>query len=163
MVKVDFLTNLRGMDVHSVELCINSRNDSRNDSSNDSRNDSSSPAQSSLESSMSAYDSMLQSLHDELNHSPPELDTEDDIEFFNMDCATAISFDYEMNYTIKQLKHIAGYYGLKCKHRKVDMIQDIVLFETDDKNGDAVSRRKRLFYYMDTLKHDEYLKSYVIM
>jgi hypothetical protein len=171
MVKVDFLTNLRGMehvvpdnDVHSVELCINSSNNSSNDSSNNSSNDSSSPAQSSsLESSMSAYDSMLQSLHDELNHSPPELDMEDDIEFFNMDCATAISFDYEMNYTIKQLKHIAGYYGLKCKHRKVDLIQDIVLFETDDKNGDAVSRRKRLFYYMDTLKHDEYLKSYVIM
>ena len=178
MVKVDFLTNLRGMDVHSVELCINSRNDSRNDSSNDSRNDSSSPAQSSLESSMSAYDSMLQSLHDELNNGAngngngngdgngdgdgtfPEFE---DPEFFKMDCATAVSFDYEMNYTIKQLKHIAGYYGLKCKHRKVDMIQDIVLFETDDKNGDAVSRRKRLFYYMDTLKHDEYLKSYVIM
>lgn len=158
MVKVDFLANLGGMDnndVRSVELCINT---TPNDSS---------PMQSlessSLESSMSAYDSMLQSLHDELNHSPPDLDMEDDVEFFNMDCATAISFDYEMNYTIKQLKHIAGYYGLKCKHRKVDMIQDIVLFETDDKNGDAVSRRKRLFHYMDTLKHDEYLKSYVIM
>lgn len=120
----------------------------------------------SLESSASTYDSMLQSLHDELNNGAngndnfPEFE---DLDFFKMDCATAVSFDYEMNYTIKQLKHIAGYYGLKCKPRKVDLIQDIVLFETDAANGDAVARRKRLFRYMDILKSDDYLKTYVIL
>jgi len=121
-----------------------------------------------LESSMSTYDSMMQSLHDELNHNAsadadidfPEFEA---LDFFKMDCATAVSFDYEMNYTIKQLKHIAGYYGLKCKHRKVDIIQDIVLFETDAVNGDAVARRKRLFRYMDILKTDDYLKAYVMI
>jgi hypothetical protein len=80
-----------------------------------------------------------------------------------MDCATAVLFDYEMNYTIKQLKHIAGYYGLKCKSRKVDLIQDIVMFEMDDANLDAVSRRKRLFHYVDILKSDDYLKTYVMI
>lgn len=119
-----------------------------------------------LESSASTYDSMLQSLHDELNNGAngdgtfPEFE---DPDFFKMDCATAVSFDYEMNYTIKQLKHIAGYYGLKCKPRKVDLIQDIVVFETDAANGDAVARRKRLFRYMDILKSDDYLKTYVIL
>ena len=131
-----------------------------------------------MESSASTYDSMLQSLHDELNNGAngngngngdgngdgdgtfPEFE---DPEFFKMDCATAVSFDYEMNYTIKQLKHIAGYYGLKCKPRKVDLIQDIVVFETDAANGDAVARRKRLFRYMDILKSDDYLKMYVIL
>ena len=123
-----------------------------------------------LESSMSTYDSMMQSLHDELNHNA-DADADADIDFpefealdfFKMDCATAVSFDYEMNYTMKQLKHIAGYYGLKCKHRKVDIIQDIVLFETDAVNGDAVARRKRLFRYMDILKSDDYLKAYVMI
>jgi predicted oxidoreductase len=43
------------------------------------------------------------------------------------------------------------------------MIQDIVNFETDDANGDAVVRRKRMFHYMDALKNDEYFKSYVVM
>jgi len=110
---------------------------------------------------------MMQTLNDELNHasanaSPDFMDFED-IDFFKMDCATAVSFDYEMNYTIKQLKHIAGYYGLKCKSRKVDLIQDIVLFEMDAENGDAVARRKRLFHYIDVLKTDEYLKSYIII
>jgi hypothetical protein len=156
MVKVDFLTNLRGSvaDIvvrsdSAVELCINSEP---------------SPVQSSsLESSMSSYDSMMQSLHEELNSALPNLGDVEDVDFFSMDCATAISFDYEMNYTLKHLKHIAAYYGLKCKTRKADLIQDIVLFEMDDKNGDAVVRRKRMFHYMDTLKTDEYFKSYVIM
>ena len=139
------------MEPHSVELCI--------------ENDNSPMQAQSLESSMSAYDSIMQSLHDELNHSVDNADFGgfEDFDFFNMDCATAISFDYEMNYTMKQLKHIAGYYGLKCKNRKADMIQYIVNFETDAANGDAVVRRKRMFHYMDTLKNDEYFKSYVVM
>jgi hypothetical protein len=123
-----------------------------------------------MESSASTYDSMLQSLHDELNNGANDNDSDaihfpefEDPDFFKMDCATAVSFDYEMNYTIKQLKHIAGYYGLKCKPRKGDLIQDIVVFETDAANGDAVARRKRLFRYMDILKSDDYLKTYVIL
>lgn len=137
------------MDKESVELCIDA-------------NDS--PAHSqSLESSMSTYDSMMQSLHEELNNAPPDFMDFEDLDFFKMDCATAVSFDYEMNCTLKQLKHIAGYYGLKCKNRKGDIIQDIVLFEMDASNEDTVLRRKRLFHYMDLLKNDEYLKSYVMI
>jgi hypothetical protein len=139
------------MEPQSDELCI--------------ENDNSPMQAPSLESSMSAYDSIMQSLHDELNQSVDNADFGgfEDFDFFNMDCATAVSFDYDMNYTMKQLKHIAGYYGLKCKNRKADMIQDIVNFETDAANGDAVMRRKRMFHYMDTLKNDEYFKSYVVM
>lgn len=147
----------------SVELCIEYGND---DNSN-------SPANSnSLESSISTYDSMIQTLNDELNNGNKEnndhgnvidfMDFED-MDFFKMDCATAMSFDYEMNYTMKQLKHIAGYYGIKNKPRKVDMIQDIVFYETDTVNGDVVARRKRMFYYMDALKNDEYLKSFIMI
>jgi hypothetical protein len=111
-----FMNNLHNQ---AVELCIctNMNNDAD---------------AISLESSASTYDSMMQSLHDELNNGTngsiiqfPEFE---DPDFFKMDCATAVSFDYEMNYTIKKLKHIAGYYGLKCKPRKVDLIQDIVVY-----------------------------------
>lgn len=116
----------------------------------------------SLESSMSTYDSMMQTLHDELNTNYGEFADVEDFDFFKMDCATAISF-YEMNYNIKQIRHIAGYYGIKCRSRKADMIQDIVAFETDASNLDTVAQRKRLFYYMDALKNDDYFKSYVMM
>jgi hypothetical protein len=37
------------------------------------------------------------------------------------------------------------------------------LFECDVANNYTVARRKRLFHYMDVLKSDDYLKSYVIM
>ena len=123
------------------------------------------PQAESLESSMSTYDSMLQTLNDELNDRATDaMDAEfEDLNFFNMDCATAMSFDYEMNYTMKQLKHIAGYYGMKCKSKKSDMIQDIVAYETDTVNCDTVNRRKRMFHYMTALKTDEYFKSFVLM
>jgi hypothetical protein len=140
----------------SLELCINVNDD----------DDAHSPGQSGQSDSTSTYDSMLQSLQEELNNQCSmmmEFADFEDVAFFDMDCATAMSFDYEMNYTLKQLKHIAGYYGLKCKPRKADMIHDIVVYETDAANGDAVARRKRMFHYMDVLKSDDYLKSYVIM
>lgn len=159
-------------DIASVELYIetnvmNNNVNVNNGNGNGNGNVNSSPMCSpSLESSMSTYDSMMQSLNDELNsanQNNPDLIEFEDIDFFKMDCATAVSFDYEMNYTIKQLKHIAGYYGLKCKTRKVDLVQDIVLFEMDHENCDVVARRKRLFHYIDMLKGDEYLKSYIVM
>ena len=139
----------------SLELCINVNDD----------DDAHSPSPGQSDST-STYDSMLQSLQEELNNQCSmmmEFADFEDVAFFDMDCATAMSFDYEMNYTLKQLKHIAGYYGLKCKPRKADMIHDIVMYETDAANGDAVARRKRMFHYMDVLKSDDYLKSYVIM
>lgn len=147
-------------DAASVELYIETT--AMNNNANSNINSPNSP---SLESSMTTYDSMMQSLNDELNNANANADLMDfeDLDFFKMDCATAVSFDYEMNYTIKQLKHVAGYYGLKCKNRKVDIIQDIVLFEMDAANADEVGRRKRLFHYIDVLKNDEYLKSYVII
>jgi len=155
-------------DAASVELYIETTATNNNANTNNASSPIYSP---SLESSMSTYDSMMQSLNDELNNANANANANantdfmdfEDLDFFKMDCATAVSFDYEMNYTIKQLKHIAGYYGLKCKNRKADIIQDIVLFEMDTLNGDAVARRKRLFHYMDVLKNDEYLKSYVII
>jgi hypothetical protein len=161
MAKVEYLNELRGnlstTSLHTsdkvdesqsdaVELCIDAEK-----------------TVASLESSMSTYDSMMQSLNDELNDVAPDLMDFEDVDFFNMDCATAITVDYEINYTIKQLKHIAGYYGIKCRSRKVDMIQDIVIYESDSTNNEIVCRRKRLFHYINALKNDEYLKTFVIM
>ena len=149
------------MNEETVELCIET-----------TTNANDSPVHShSLESSISTYDSMIQTLNDELNNGNREnnhgnvidfMDFED-MDFFKMDCATAMSFDYEMNYTMKQLKHIAGYYGIKNKPRKVDTIQDIVAYETDTTNYESVARRKRMFHYMDALKNDEYFKSFIMM
>ena len=143
--------------MRELELCIETETIHGGDNGNGS-----SPV-NSLESSMSTYDSMMQTLNDELNTNCGEFADVEDFDFFKMDCATAISFDYEMNYTIKQIRHIAGYYGIKCRSRKADMIQDIVAFETDASNLETIAQRKRMFYYMDTLKNDDYVKSFVMM
>ena len=133
-----------------VELCINDNHGNSNS------------LESSMQSGSSPYDSMMQTLNDELNDGDMMGEFED-LDFFKMDCATAMSFDYEMNYNMKQLKHIAGYYGIKTKTRKMDVIMDIVAYETDAANGDAVIRRKRLFRYIDALKNDEYFKSFIMI
>lgn len=127
-------------------------------------NGNSNSLESSMQSASSPYDSMMQTLNDELNDvSNGDLMEFEDLDFFKMDCATAMSFDYEMNYNMKQLKHIAGYYGIKNKTRKMDVILDIVVYETDAANGDAVIRRKRMFRYIDALKNDEYFKSFIMI
>jgi len=150
IVFMDVMMGLLDAKKNPVELCIDSHDSG-----------------ASLESSASSYDSMLQSLHDELNvcANRDARDSDDLGEFEDVDfgATAAIMFDYEMNCTLKQLKHIAAYYGLKCKNRKADLIQDIVLFECDVANSDAVARRKRLFHYVDVLKSDDYLKSYVLL
>ena len=163
------------MTIHSksVELlCIEYGNDGNNGNNGKDDSSNSPPISNSLESSISTYDSMIQTLNDELNNCTKEnnqhvnvidfMDFED-MDFFKMDCATAMSFDYEMNYTMKQLKHIAGYYGIKNKIRKVDVVQDIVVYETNAANYESVARRKRMFHYMDALKNDEYFKSFIMI
>lgn len=113
-----------------------------------------------LTSSASSYDSMIESLNDEMN-------TALDLEFISIECSndmvSAMMYDYESNYTIKQLKHIIGYYGIKSKTKKSDIVQDIILFETNPINTETVLRRKQLFCYIDVLKNDGYLKDYIII
>ena len=82
----------------------------------------------------------------------------------NIDEITAIEIDYNLNYTIKNLKQIADYYGMKSKRYKKDtIIQNIVEYETNSENYDIVERRKELWYYLEELKNDDYTKRFIIM
>ena len=82
----------------------------------------------------------------------------------NIDEITAIEVDYNLNYTIKDLKLIAEYYGIKMKRSKKEIIiQNIVDYETNDENYDIVERRKELWYYLEELKNDDYTKRFIVM
>lgn len=82
----------------------------------------------------------------------------------NIDEITAIEVDYNLNYTIKDLKLIAEYYGIKMKRSKKEVIiQNIVDYETNDENYDIVERRKELWYYLEELKNDDYTKRFIAM
>jgi len=73
-------------------------------------------------------------------------------------------FYYSDNFTIKELYHIAIYYDIsKRKKKKCELIDDIVAFEIDTYNEELVEQRKRLWFYVNELKNDNYLSKFIIL
>lgn len=78
-----------------------------------------------------------------------------------------LSFDDETtnyyNYSIKELTLICDYYNLnERKMKKQDLINNINYFENKSENEFFVKQRKRLWFYMETLKNDKFMKKYII-
>ena len=72
--------------------------------------------------------------------------------------------DYMDNYIRKDLDRIEDYYDIsKRKKRKDELIQDIIIFEQDIYNEEIVEQRKLLWFYLQELMNDNYLKKYIII
>ena len=70
---------------------------------------------------------------------------------------------YEETCNKSHLIQIAHYYNISTrKKKKVDLIQDIVLFENDPTNYEVVSKRKLMWYYISELKQDRFFKKFII-
>ena len=74
---------------------------------------------------------------------------------------------YHENFTIKELLVICDYYGIakelksnKCK--KETIIQVLTNFEYNSQNYDIVSKRKNLWFYINELKSDKFMKKYIL-
>jgi hypothetical protein len=74
--------------------------------------------------------------------------------------------NYEVNYNIKQLLLICEYYKIskilktnKCN--KADIIKALVFFENDSKNYELVLKRKQMWFLMNELKNDKFMKKYI--
>ena len=73
-------------------------------------------------------------------------------------------FYYDENFTMKELYHIANYYDIsKRKKKKAELIDDIIAFELDDENSELVEQRKRLWFYVNEIKNDNYLSKFLIL
>ena len=75
--------------------------------------------------------------------------------------------DYDLNYTGKQLLLICEYYGISKgiktnKFKKQEIIEQIIIFENDLNNFEIVGKRKQMWYYINELKNDKYMKKYII-
>lgn len=76
--------------------------------------------------------------------------------------------NYDLNYNIKQLLLICDYYGISKgiikmnKMKKPDIIEQIVLFEKDAINAETVEKRKELWYYINELKNDKFMKKFIL-
>jgi hypothetical protein len=76
--------------------------------------------------------------------------------------------NYNINYTTKDLMLICSYYGItqiiksnKCN--KEETILALVAFENDIKNQEIVFKRKNMWFYINELKNDKFMKKYILI
>ena len=75
-------------------------------------------------------------------------------------------YDYS-KYTLKELFNICSYYGfakeLKTnKYNKRQIIQYLIEYENDYNNIEIVYTRNNLWFYMNELKKDKFMKNFII-
>jgi len=76
--------------------------------------------------------------------------------------------NYKINYTVKQLLQICEYYNISkniklIKANKDEIITNIVLFETNSENYEIVIKRKQMWYYIEELKNDRFMKKFILL
>ena len=85
----------------------------------------------------------------------------------NEEIIEVICNEYKINYTVKELLLICDYYGIakemkNNKYNKDEIINVLVHFENDPINDDIFMRRQSMWYYIDKLKNDKFMKKYVL-
>ena len=75
--------------------------------------------------------------------------------------------NYQENFTIKELMLICEYYGfakeLKTKkYNKEEIIHFLVEYELNPLNSEIVSRRQNMWFYINELKNDKFMKKYIL-
>tara|TARA_B110000967_G_C18884281_1_gene562971 strand:+ start:1204 stop:1590 length:387 start_codon:yes stop_codon:yes gene_type:complete len=87
----------------------------------------------------------------------------DNYENNELDRIYSLQFDYNENYIKKDIDLIADYYKIsKRKKRKMELIQDIVLFEINPGNENIVQKRKLMWFYISEIETDSYLRKFLI-
>jgi len=75
--------------------------------------------------------------------------------------------NYNINYTVKQLLQICDYYNIlkevkMTKCNKEEIINTIVLFESNPDNYNISCRRKKFWFYINELKNDRFMKKFIL-
>jgi arginine deiminase len=75
--------------------------------------------------------------------------------------------NYNENYTVKELLLICDYYGFakelkNNKYNKEEIINVLVHFENEPLNNNIFMRRQSMWYYINELKKDKFMKKYVL-
>ena len=75
--------------------------------------------------------------------------------------------NYRENFTVKELLLMCDYYGFakelknnKCN--KEQIIQILVSFESDLNNSDIVFKRQNMWFYINELKNDKFMKKFLL-
>lgn len=105
-----------------------------------------------------SYDKDIEEINNEI-----EKISLDNNDFSDYDSAYAQILDYKTNYLKKDLIKIAEYYDIGVKKKTKDiLIEDILSFENNPENCVIVERRQTLWFYLNELMEDNYLRKYII-
>jgi hypothetical protein len=96
-----------------------------------------------------------------------EIINELDEKELNNDLAIPHMINYHENYTVKELLLICDYYGfakdIKAnKFNKEQIIDYLVAFENDIINTDIVFKRQNMWFYINELKNDKFMKKFIL-
>lgn len=85
----------------------------------------------------------------------------------NYDLLITQMINYQYNYTIKDLLLICDYYGFSkrlknCKLNKEEIIKVLVEFEANPENSKIVFKRQNMWFYINELKSDKFMKKFVL-
>jgi len=94
-------------------------------------------------------------------------DSSSDLNFNEDSFIITKSLDYHFNYNVKELMLICDYYGLlkevkNNKLKKQEIILFLLDFEENTDNSLIVYKRKQLWYFMEELKNDKFMKKYIM-
>jgi len=91
----------------------------------------------------------------------------EDQQLYNNEMSLPQIINYSENFTVKELLVICEYYGFlkeiktnKCN--KDQIIEILVNFENDPINNDIVFKRQNLWFYINELKNDKFMKKYIL-
>jgi len=108
-----------------------------------------------------SYEELLANVNSTVEQLPNDSDMEIGM---MMSDYVAQELNYNENYTLKQLYRIAEYYDIsKRKKKKIELIEEIVVFENQAENCEIVNRRATLWSYMEEIKQDKYLSKFLIL
>ena len=99
---------------------------------------------------------------EEINNEIEKINLEEN-DFSDYDSAYAQTLDYKTNYLKKDLIKIAEYYDIDIRKKtKNILIEDILSFENNPENCIIVERRQTMWFYLNELMDDNYLRKYII-
>jgi len=90
-----------------------------------------------------------------------------DVTYNNEDFLLPQIIHYKENFTVKELLLICEYYGVAkalktYKYNKDEIIQFLVVYESNPKNSEVVFKRQNMWFYINELKNDKFMKKYVL-
>ena len=104
------------------------------------------------------YDKDIEEINNEIEKIKLE-----DCDFSDYDSAYAQILDYKTNYLKNDLIKIAEYYDIDIRKKtKHILIEDILSFENNPENCIIVERRQTMWFYLNELMDDNYLRKYII-